>query len=223
LDSIYWAAKNYEADEISEMVLNLSRFFRLSLNKGTDTFTVDETVAHLHYYVRVQQLRFLDKFSVSYDIQEESKTIPIMKLLLQPLVENAILHGLEQRDRGGELIVRARLEDGFVHMTVADNGVGMPQDRLRYIGGELERVFAPDKPGLSLPPWENAKDLYGLRNVASRVRMVYGKRSRMEIDSREGEGTSVTVRLPLDRCKVMLQLSPERADTDNEKEAGGSV
>ncbi|WP_246132304.1 cache domain-containing sensor histidine kinase [Paenibacillus hemerocallicola] len=223
LDSIYWAAKNYEADEISEMVLNLSRFFRLSLNKGTDTFTVEETVAHLHYYVRVQQLRFLDKFSVAYDIQEESKTIPIMKLLLQPLVENAILHGLEQRDRGGELIVRARLEDGFVHMTVTDNGVGMPQDRLRYISGELERVFAPDKPGLSLPPWENAKDLYGLRNVASRVRMVYGKRSRMEIDSREGEGTSVTVRLPLDRCKEMLQLSPERADTDNEKEAGGSV
>lgn len=223
LDSIYWAAKNYEADEISEMVLNLSRFFRLSLNKGSDTFTVEETVAHLHYYVRVQQLRFLDKFAVSYDIQEESKPIPIMKLLLQPLVENAILHGLEQRDRGGELLVRTRLEDGFVSMTITDNGVGMTSDRLDYIRGELEQVFAPDKPGIQLPPLESAKDLYGLRNVASRIRMVYGKRSRMEIDSRGGEGTTVRVRLPLDRCKETFQLSPERADTDNEKGAGGSV
>lgn len=214
LDSIYWAAKNYEADEISEMVLNLSRFFRLSLNKGTDTFTVEETVAHLHYYVRVQQLRFLDKFSVEYDIQEESKPIPIMKLLLQPLVENAILHGLEQRERGGRLLVRAWVADGFVRLTVTDNGVGMPAERLDYIRGELERVFAPDKPSLSLPPWETAKDLYGLRNVASRIRMVYGKESRVEVDSREGEGTTVSVRLPLDRCKETLQLSRERSAAD---------
>lgn len=219
LDSIYWAAKNYDADEISEMVLNLSRFFRLSLNKGSDTFTVEETVAHLHYYVRVQQLRFLDKFAVSYDIQEESKTVPIMKLLLQPLVENAILHGLEQRERGGELLVRVWLEDGFVRMAVTDNGVGMPQERLDYIRMELDRVFSSDKPGVLLPPPEAAKDLYGLRNVASRIRMVYGVRSRIEVESREGEGTMVAVRLPLDRCKDTIQLSPERADTDNGKGA----
>ncbi|PYI50589.1 two-component sensor histidine kinase [Paenibacillus flagellatus] len=207
LDSIYWAAKNYEADEISEMVLNLSRFFRLSLNKGSDTFTVEDTVSHLHYYVRVQQLRFLDKFSVRYEIEEASKPIPIMKLLLQPLVENAILHGLEQRERGGELVVRAQIEEGYLRMTVTDNGVGMSRERLDYIRGELELIFGPDKPGLSLPPWEAPKDLYGLRNVASRIRMVYGKRSAMKVDSAEGEGTAVTVLLPLDRCKETFELS----------------
>ncbi|GAA3409596.1 sensor histidine kinase [Paenibacillus hodogayensis] len=220
LDSIYWAAKNYEADEISEMVLNLSRFFRLSLNKGTDTFTVEETVAHLHYYVRVQQLRFLDKFSVSYDIQEESKTVPIMKLLLQPFVENAILHGLEQRNRGGELVVRTQLEDGFLCMTIMDNGAGMTAERLAYIRGELGSVFVPEKRGLSMPPWENAKDLYGLRNVASRIRMVYGKRARLEIDSVHGEGTTITVGLPLDRCKEMFQLTPEREEQETEQGRG---
>ncbi|RKN78313.1 HAMP domain-containing protein [Paenibacillus ginsengarvi] len=223
LDSIYWAAKNYEADEISEMVLNLSRFFRLSLSKGSDTFTVEETVSHLHYYVRVQQLRFLDKFAIAYDIQEESKAIPIMKLLLQPLVENAILHGLEQRDRGGELRVQIRLDDAYLHMTVSDNGVGMSAERMRYVQDELAQVFAPDKPMLSLPPWEAPKDLYGLRNVASRIRLVYGKRSRMEVDSVEGEGTNVSVSLPLDRCKETFQLSPERADTDQQEEAGGTT
>lgn len=214
LDSIYWAAKNYEADEISEMVLNLSRFFRLSLSKGTDTFTVEETISHLHYYVRVQQLRFLDKFSVAYDVDEASKPVPVMKLLLQPLVENAILHGLEQRERGGQLTVRTYTEGGFLYMIVADNGVGMMPERLDYIRGELEHIFGPDKSGLSLPPWESNKDLYGLRNVASRIRMVYGKQSVMEVDSRQGEGTAVTVRLPLDRCKETFQLSPEQTEQD---------
>ena len=72
LDSIYWTAKNYEADEISEMVLNLSKFFRLSLNKGNETFAVGETIEHLKYYIKVQQLRFLDHFTVRYDIAKRS-------------------------------------------------------------------------------------------------------------------------------------------------------
>ncbi|MDF2725310.1 MAG: integral rane sensor signal transduction histidine kinase [Paenibacillus sp.] len=219
LDSIYWAAKNYEADEISEMVLNLSRFFRLSLNKGRDTFTVEETVAHLNYYVRVQQLRFLDKFTVAYDIQEESKSVPIMKLLLQPLVENAILHGLEQRERGGELIVRVIIDEGYLRMTISDNGIGIDEERLAYIRSQLDRVLAATNPGM-LSPWETSNDLYGLRNVASRVRMVYGKQARLEVDSRLGEGTIVSVHLPLDQCKETFQLSPERAEPQQQEGRG---
>lgn len=220
LDSIYWAAKNYEADEISEMVLNLSRFFRLSLNKGSDTFTVEETVSHLHYYVRVQQLRFLDKFSVSYEIQEESKPIPVMKLLLQPLVENAILHGLEQRDRGGELLLQTRLEDGYLWMKVTDNGNGITAERLAYIRQELGRIFGSEHSGISMPPWDASKDMYGLRNVASRIRMVYGRRASMEVESVENAGTTVTVRLPLDRCKERFELSTERTGADLQNGAG---
>ena len=73
LDSIYWTAKNYDADEISEMVMNLSKFFRLSLNKGRQVFTIEESITHLHYYLRIQQLRFMDNFTVDYQISEESK------------------------------------------------------------------------------------------------------------------------------------------------------
>lgn len=99
LDSIYWTAKNYDAEEISSMVLNLSSFFRLSLSKGQETFTVEETFKHLHYYVRIQQIRFSEQFSIAYNASENSRHLHILKLLLQPLVENAILHGLEKRKK----------------------------------------------------------------------------------------------------------------------------
>lgn len=206
LDSIYWAAKNYGADEISEMVLNLSRFFRLSLNKGKETFTVEETISHLHYYVRVQQLRFLNKFAVSYDIGEETRTLPILKLLLQPLVENAILHGLESKPEGGQLTVASRIEGDRLLLSVQDNGAGIPRERLAYIRGELERLSKRnDGRHLSFAQ-EPIHDLYGLKNVMSRIVMLYGSRADLTIDSVEGEGTTVTVSLPLEMCKEEFHI-----------------
>jgi two-component system, sensor histidine kinase YesM len=198
LDSIYWSAKNYEADEISEMVLNLSRFFRLSLNKDSSTFTVEETVNHLHYYIRVQQIRFLDNFTVDYDIQEDSRNVPLLKLLLQPLVENAILHGLEGKQQGGKLLVGTRVEESFLLLYVQDNGSGMKRERLAYIRSELSGLAEGQIP----KSFEegSVKDLYGLRNVVSRIRLYYGNQARFEMDSTEGEGTVVKVYLPLDRC-----------------------
>lgn len=96
LDSIYWMAKNYDANEISEMVINLSKFFRLSLDKGLETIALAETFEHLHYYIRVQQLRFMDKFEVQFALPDTCREIRILRLLVQPLVENAIIHGLEK-------------------------------------------------------------------------------------------------------------------------------
>ncbi|MCZ8519833.1 MULTISPECIES: sensor histidine kinase [Paenibacillus] len=198
LDSIYWTAKNYDAEEISEMVLNLSRFFRLSLHKGKDTFTLGETVAHLDYYVRVQQIRYLDSFRVTYELQEETKALPVMKLLLQPLVENAIQHGLEKRGDGGRLEVRSRLEDGQLVLSVSDNGAGIGAGRLAYIQRELGEL-GKGRTGLPLGGVdEGVQDLYGLRNVLSRVRMYYGEASGLLIESGEGEGTTVTLHFPLE-------------------------
>jgi two-component system sensor histidine kinase YesM len=206
LDSIYWAAKNYEADEISEMVLNLSKFFRLSLNKGRDTFTVEETIAHLHYYVRVQQLRFLDKFSVEYEVQEESKTIPILKLLLQPLVENAILHGLEHKPKNGLLRISTRIEGDYLLLIVEDNGEGIPQERLLYIQEQLSKISDDGELELSFTS-ELVQDLYALRNVMSRIKMLYGPDANLTIDSAEERGTISTVSLPLERCQAQLLYS----------------
>lgn len=199
LDSIYWTAKNYDADEITEMVLNLSSFFRLSLGKGKETFTVEETVTHLHYYIRVQQLRFMDSFTVRYELQEETRQIPLLKLVLQPLVENAIVHGLEAC-REGELVVASYLQGDDLVLEVRDNGKGIPRERLQYIRDELERLSASESGPYSYLE-HGAKDLYGLRNVHSRIRIWYGSGAKLTIESRQGSGTIAALILPLDRCQ----------------------
>ncbi|WP_214629254.1 sensor histidine kinase [Paenibacillus agaridevorans] len=208
LDSINWTAKNYEAEEISEMVLNLSRFFRLSLNKGKDVFTLDESLSHLHYYIRIQQIRFMDSFDVEYDIAEESRSVPLLKLLLQPLIENAILHGMEGKAEDGKLLVSSRIEDGeTLCVSVRDNGQGIEPERVLYIREELERMgrranklFAPEDEGTA--------DLFGLRNVMTRLLLYYGHEAKLDIESVKGSGTVVTLSLPLAQCKETFRMPP---------------
>lgn len=195
LDSIYWTAKNYDADEISEMVLNLSRFFRLSLSKGKENFTVAETVEHLQYYLLVQQYRLLGRLEVHYAISEDSKDVLVLKLLLQPIVENAILHGLEKRGRGGELWIASRVEDDQLCLSVTDNGPGIGKERLAFIRNEIERFERSDP---SSPAGaDQAQDLFGLRNVIGRMKLAYGSGAKLLIDSAEGEGTTVTLKIPI--------------------------
>lgn len=195
LDSIYWTAQNYEAEEISEMVLNLSQFFRLSLHKGKDTFTVAETIEHLDYYIRIQQVRFLDSFQVKYKVQEACKSIPVLKLLLQPLVENAVIHGLEKKRSGGMLIVSGYVQGGLLILSVHDNGSGIQADRLQHIHQALQEIADEVSPLSYLKASDTG--LYGLRNVCSRMKMYYGKEARLICTSEWGMGTKVTMMLPL--------------------------
>jgi len=196
LDSIYWSAKNYDAEEISEMVLNLSRFFRLSLSKGRETFTVEETFAHLNYYLRVQQLRFVGQFAVSFETDPHTANLYVLKLILQPLVENAILHGLEKRKGGGKLAISARLEGEQLLLTVSDNGKGMEERRLQQIREAL--AATDDVPGAGA---ERKDEFFGLLNVASRIRLYYGESARLTIASEAGKGTTAELALPLASCR----------------------
>ncbi|MFD0714485.1 sensor histidine kinase [Paenibacillus sp. GCM10027626] len=206
LDSIYWTAINYDVLEISEMVLNLSRFFRLSLNKGRETFTVEETVTHLNYYIRVQQLRFLESFTVSYDLQEESKSIHVLKLLLQPLVENAILYGLEDKT-DGRLQISSRSDHQYLILTVRDNGAGIPKERLAYIRELLDNLSDFNIGPLSFLE-SNVQEAFGLRNVFSRMKLFYGNEAELHLDSTEGSGTVVELRLPLEQCRETFNVKP---------------
>ena len=208
LDSIYWTSKNYEADEIGEMVLNLSKFFRLSLNKGKDVITVRESIEHLNYYVRIQQLKSLDSFEVEYRIEPDAAEVPVLKLLLQPLVENAILHGLEGCSEGGRLVIVGRADGEFLELSVSDNGKGMPPERIAYVQSELKELRRRHIRLLSLHS-EETNDLFGLRNVMTRVRLCYGDAADLTIDSREGEGTEDVLRLPLARCRGEISIRRE--------------
>ncbi|GAA3413554.1 histidine kinase [Paenibacillus hodogayensis] len=225
LDSIYWSAKEYEAEEISEMVLNLSKFFRLSLNKGQETFTLGETVRHLHYYVRVQQIRFSEQFSVEYDISDDSRDVQLLKLLLQPLVENAILHGFAELEHEGLLRVVGRIADGMLLVAVEDNGCGIAAERLDDIRRRLDRHMRTG-PSLSFTAPDAAAegdDLFGLRNVAARMKLYYGERSTLAIESAEGIGTRVELYVPLDGCSGDSESDDsERINRADEGDASGA-
>lgn len=197
LDSIYWTAKNYEVYEISEMVLNLSKFFRLSLGKGRDTFTVAETMKHLEYYLRVQQFRFMDQFTVRYDIAEHTEEVRVLKLLLQPIVENAILHGLEKRGAGGELVISSSLREGNLCLAVKDNGAGISEERLDFIRKEIEKLNRQEN--LITITENSVNEVFGLRNVVGRMKLYYGVDAKLFIDSARQEGTMITLQIPLER------------------------
>lgn len=205
LDSIYWVANQYDAREIKEMVLNLSRFFRLSLNKGQEVFTLADTVEHLHYYVRIQQIRFSEQFAVTYDIAPDCREFPLLKLLLQPLVENAILHGLEKCDDQGELTISARREADFLLLGVTDNGAGFSAERLAIVQNVLGK---PDgQPGdfgstSEEGGYTGEGEVFGLKNVLARLRLYYGPEAGMTVESAEGVGTAVTLRIPYEQNEV---------------------
>ncbi|TMV52693.1 sensor histidine kinase [Paenibacillus mesophilus] len=203
LDSIYWSAKEHHAEEISEMVLHLSKFFRLSLNKGQETFTLGETVHHLHYYIRVQQIRFSEQFSVEYDISDDSRDLRLLKLLLQPLVENAILHGFADLEHAGLLRVASAVEDAMLVIAVEDNGCGMTADRLWAIREQLARHARAER-AMSFTESDHGTgrdDFFGLRNVVARMKLYYGESSELLLDSAEQSGTRVTLRIPLGRVR----------------------
>ncbi|WP_028612415.1 cache domain-containing sensor histidine kinase [Paenibacillus harenae] len=196
LDSIYWAAKNYDADEISDMVLNLSRFFRLSLRKGRESFTIEETFEHLQYYIRVQQLRFVDQFDVEFRSTGESRNLHVLKLLLQPLVENAILHGLEKKAGGGRLTVAAEVRGDRLVLQVSDNGKGIDAERMERIRHALGLAEHYD----SSSDTERQGAYFGLRNVKARIKIYYGATAEFRIESAAEEGTTATIDLPVELC-----------------------
>lgn len=200
LDSIYWTAKNYDAEELSEMVLNLSRFFRLSLGKGKDTFTVEETMEHLMYYLKVQQFRFMDQFTVSFHLDTETKHIPVLKLLLQPVVENAILHGLEKRGPGGKLVISSKMESDMLCIVVEDNGAGISEERLSFIRRQIQRIEQMDLQSYPVQHHEqdSSVEMFGLRNVLVRMKLYYGQKAKLEVQSEEGSGTTVMLWIPYD-------------------------
>ncbi|WP_364145267.1 sensor histidine kinase [Paenibacillus sp. LPE1-1-1.1] len=210
LDSIYSEAILNQADDIGEMVMNLSKFFRFSLGKGKEAYTVSETFEHIRYYLNVQQRRF--DFSITFHLDERVKHVKLLKLLLQPVVENAILHGLEKNSGHKELTLSAKFDDPYLLVEVKDNGIGIPETRLAYIRQELEKIFATGS-DLLIPEGQTPTELFGLRNVKGRLKLHYGDSAELFIKSSSGEGTSVVLLIPLDS-------SPE---TDNGREDGSEA
>lgn len=170
------------------MVSALSDFFRTTLSKGRDYITVGEEESHIRSYLQIQQFRYQDILEYEIAIPEELHEYQILKLTLQPLVENALYHGLKNKRGKGRILVSGALEEGKLVFLVRDNGLGMTQERLaQVINGmkkETEEVSG-DPSG------------FGLFNVMERIRLNYGEEYGIRISSTYQVGTEVCVEIPV--------------------------
>ena len=183
LDAIVWSAESGNNRQVVSMVGNLSDFFRASLNRGRDVITVREDLNHVRSYLEIQKVRYNDILEFQIDVPEAVTESPIPKITLQPLVENALYHGIKNRRGGGRILITGEENESGVIIKVIDNGAGMSETRLN----EVRR-------GLTGAPDESA--IYGLYNVGERIRLNFGEEYGLNIESTEGEGTCVTVHLP---------------------------
>ena len=185
LDIIVWMIENEEKEKAVQIVTALGRFFRISLSRGRSIIPVKDELEHVRNYLMIQQNRFKNKFT--YRVEADDAVLPMasVKLILQPIVENAIYHGMEFMDGDGEILVKAELKDGCTVMTVRDNGLGMTEETVeKLLSGE--QPHAPSRRGSGI----------GVRNVHERIRIYFGEDYGLSIVSEPDEGTEVTIRMP---------------------------
>lgn len=192
LSSIHWMALMNRDDKIADMVGSLSDFLRFSLNKGEEFCSVEQEVAHAKHYANIQSIRFPGKFWIKLDVDPDLNGQRMLKLLLQPLIENALIHGIQQQLEAGEIKVTAESAEGRMLFSVEDNGVGMPSEKLAEIRQELQ---GPEDQKQDMERLERGS--YGLRNVHKRLQLHYGMESGLRIESVYQEGTKVTFAIPL--------------------------
>jgi two-component system sensor histidine kinase YesM len=187
LDTIFWKAEKNHMPEIGEMVYALSRIFRLSLNRGNELTTVAQEKELIEYYLVLQQIRFQDKLTYQLEFDEEILELTIPKLVLQPFVENAIIHGIEGLETSGHIRITGKLINGQITFQIIDNGVGMTKEKVEQIlsaGHHLETNPTTVSGG------------YAIRNVLERLELYYQSNYQLIFDSLPGQGTTVVIIVP---------------------------
>ena len=185
LDAIMWMAEEGQSKEVVEMVEALADFFRVSLSKGRDYITLKEEIIHVKSYLQIQQFRYADLLEYEIDIPRELEEYTILKLTLQPIVENAIYHGIKEKRKKSKIIIKGRYIQDKIILIVEDNGIGIHEENLRQIIRNLEE-----------PNLEATRKGFGLFNVHSRIQMNYGRENGITIESIYGVGTKVIITYP---------------------------
>ncbi|AFC31077.1 histidine kinase internal region [Paenibacillus mucilaginosus 3016] len=175
-----------ETKDASKMLAALSSYYRISISKGSPVIAVSAELEHIGQYLYIQQMRYGDTFHYETRVEEAMLNCRIVKLTLQPLVENAIYHGVKKVRRTGRIEVRGWIEEGVCLLQVKDNGFGMEPERLRLLQMALAEENGESTPGIG----------YGVRNVHRRLQLHYGRDYGLTYESGPGEGTTVTVRFP---------------------------
>ena len=185
LNTIKWSALMSGSENVSKMISSLGKLLEVSINKGEDEISLREELELIESYVYIQNIRFNDIFKLVFDVDEELKEAKVLKLILQPIVENSIIHGLKTKMSSGEITISAAVKESKLYITVKDNGVGISRDK-------VDRILNSD--------YENREHKYtsiGLINIHERLKIKYGNEYGLEIASEEGSGTMVSVLLPI--------------------------
>ncbi len=186
LDNIIWLSQADRKEDVASLVMSLSRFFRTTLSGGRDIIPLKEEISHVEAYLQIQQFRYRDILSYRIELPQELTEVPVIKMTLQPLVENALYHGIKYKREMGEIKISARKEGEKACICVTDNGIGMKEEDLEHLRNLLAGTEkpAPDNSG------------FGIVNVDQRLKLNFGEAYGLTIESVYGEGTTITVHTP---------------------------
>jgi len=193
LDSIIWMGEMKQNREVVLMTSALSKLFRISISKGKEIIPISDEIAHVESYLTIQKMRYKDKFEYSIEISPDLNNCTILKITLQPLVENAIYHGIKEVDHKGLIQISGNELDGTVKLEVIDNGKGMTNEEMDNLNRSLDG---------SIVPYELSRYGMGVHNVHERIQLYFGDKYGLTYYHAEGGGTRITVLLPLNLLEV---------------------
>ena len=183
LDSIMWMIESERYEDAVSMVQALGRLLRISLSRGKNVISVGDELQHARSYLAIQKYRYKNKFTSYFEVEPDIEQYKTIKLVIQPLIENAIYYGMEYMDGEGEIHIRAYTREQDLYLEVEDNGPGMPEEQVEHLltGGEKAR-----QKGSGI----------GLKNVNQRIQLYFGTQYGLEIESEPDEGTVVRIHIP---------------------------
>lgn len=183
LDSIVWMIEGERNDDAVFMVTQLASLFRISLSKGRTVISIKDELIHARNYMNIQKVRYKEAFEITWDISEEILDYCTVKLVVQPILENALYYGIDAMGDEGEILVRGTKKGGDIYIAVSDNGLGMPKETVDQLLVDEDRVRSHGS-GV------------GLINVHKRIMLRFGRQYGLMIESEPDEGTTVTIHLP---------------------------
>lgn len=188
LDAINWMAQFGKSDDVSKMTVSLSRLLKTSIKNNQELIRLEEEINYINDYMTIQKIRFQDRINYSINIDPEANDCLVPKLILQPIVENAMIHGLEKKIGGGYLFINGYMKDNKLHIQIIDNGAGMDGDTLQALSAG-SYVHHDEKQGTG----------NGILNVQNRIKLLFGEEHGLKIESNMNVGTLFELILPVQR------------------------
>lgn len=190
LDSIIWMAEGKKNEEVVLMTASLARLLRQSISNEDEVVPIINEVEYAKSYLTIQKMRYKDKLEFQIDVDSSILYIPLIKLVLQPVIENAIYHGLKYKESKGLLIVKGFMKDGNAVLQVIDDGVGMDEETLAHIYDKHKVNYHSNG--------------VGVYNVQKRLKLYYGDDYGITYESKKGDGTTATITIPGSQEAILM-------------------